>query len=71
MDQQTVNEDLQGFQKAVRRFTRNAKTIVKLENKKRMQNKADMMGMILAQIVGYSTLLITVSVVLKNFFMGR
>jgi hypothetical protein len=70
MDQSTVLEDLQGFQKAVQRFTKNAKHIAKLENKKRLRGKAELVGMILAQIVAYSTLLITTGVVLKKFFFG-
>lgn len=70
MDQAVVNDDLQGFQKAVHRFTKNAKQVSKLENKKRLQSRADQVGMIFALIVGYSTLLITTSVVMKRYFFG-
>ncbi|MCH2547003.1 MAG: hypothetical protein MK052_05285, partial [Alphaproteobacteria bacterium] len=71
MDPATVAEDIDGFQKAVRRFTKNAKQISQLENKKRLQYKAEQGGIILALITAYSTLLITVGVVLKNFFLGH
>lgn len=68
MDMQTVQEDLQGFQKAVHLFTKNGKRIIKLENRKRLKNRADQFGLVLAMIVSYSTLLVTVAIVLRNFF---
>lgn len=68
MDANTVQEDIQGFQKAVHLFTKNGKKIIKLENRKRLKNRADQFGLVLAMIVSYSTLLVTVTVVLKNFF---
>lgn len=70
MDQSMVQEDYSGFNNAVHRFTKNGKQIVKLENSKRRQSRADQLGMVLSMIVGYSTLLITTSVVLKRFFFG-
>lgn len=70
MDQAIVTEDLQGFQKAVHRFTKNANQIAKLENKKRLKGRADFIGLIMAQIIAYSIMLITAGVVLKNFFFG-
>lgn len=69
LDTTMINEDLQGFQKAVHRFTKNAKQISKLENPKRLNARADQMGMVLALIIAYSTLLITTAVVLRNFFL--
>lgn len=69
-DSSAVNDDLQGFQKAVQYFSKNTKKIHKLENKKRLEDKANRSGMTLALVVAYSTLLITVTVVLKNFFLG-
>lgn len=70
LDQATVQEDIQGFQKAVHRFTKNGKQVIKLENRKRLKSRADQFGLVLAMIVAYSTLLITTAVVLKNFFLG-
>lgn len=69
LDAHVINEDLQGFQKAVHRFTKNAKQISKLENPKRLNARAGQMGMVLALIIAYSTLLITTAVVLRNFFL--
>lgn len=68
LDANMLNEDLRGFQKAVQRFIRNAKEIAKLENPKRLSARADRMGMVLALIIAYSTLLITTANVLRNFF---
>lgn len=68
MDAHTVQEDIQGFQRAVHLFTKNGKKVIKLENHKRLKNRADQFGLVLAMIVSYSTLLVTVTVVLKNFF---
>lgn len=69
LDAPMLHEDLQGFQKAVQRFIRNAKEIAKLENPKRLSARADKMGMVLALIIAYSTLLITTASVLRNFFL--
>jgi eukaryotic-like serine/threonine-protein kinase len=69
-DAAAVADDMQGFQKAVQLFTKNTKKITKLENRKRLEDKANRHGMTFALIVSYSTLLITVAVVIKNFFLG-
>ena len=68
MDQHTVNDDHNGFQRSVLRFSKNAKQIAKLENRKRLKGRAELHGMMLAMIVGYATLLISGIMVILDFF---
>ncbi len=65
-DQHMLYEDHQGYRKAVARFTRNAKKIIKLESAKRLQSKADQLGTILAIIIAYTTLLVSISLVVQD-----
>ena len=65
-DQHLLHEDHQGYRKAVARFTRNAKKIIKLESEKRLQGKADQLGTILAIIIAYTTLLVSISLVVQD-----
>lgn len=65
MDARTINEDMEGFRKAVNRFIRNDKTIKELENAKKLKFKALRMGMALALTVSYTTFLVTAVLVAK------
>lgn len=66
-DQNLITEDYTGFQKAVGRFTRNAKKISQFENRRRLRSKSEQLGTILAMIVAYSMLLVSIGMVVKEF----
>ncbi|MBM3617690.1 MAG: hypothetical protein FJX23_04015 [Alphaproteobacteria bacterium] len=67
-DAAAVHEDTTGFQKAVHRYGKNVIQIDKLLDKEKLAVKSERIGMVLATIVGYSILLLTAAVVLKDAY---
>lgn len=61
-------EDVKGFQKAVTRFSKQARSIGKLQDQVKLKEKSDHIGIILATIVAYSTFLLTVFLHVKDRF---
>lgn len=64
-----LKEDVQGFYQAIKTFSKNAKEIEKLENSKRLKNKSRQIGIVMAMMISYAALLVTLIITIKNFYM--
>lgn len=68
MDKEQVKADANGYQQAIANFSRNQTKIEKLQNRDRMIRESRRIGMLLASIVGYSMLAISIASLLKGHF---
>lgn len=67
-DKMQVVEDTNGFQQAIDTFGKNQRKIEKLKNREKMLKEGRRIGMLLATIIGYSMLAVSVVSVLKSQF---